>query len=106
MKSKVRVERFDQALSLASAASLLRIGEEALRALVVTGQIPALSLNSRHWILLREDVIEFIRVNAQTQQDQRMARWTNNPSCSADPEDTSAQPRKRGRGRPRKTDTY
>src|SRR5690349_6771379 len=68
-------EKATDALSLADAAALLRLGEDSLRELVAMGELPALSLNRKHLVLLREDVLEFIRTQARHQQDQRRTNW-------------------------------
>ncbi len=63
------------ALSLADAAALLLLGEDSLRELILMGEIPALSLNRKHIVLLKEDVIEFIRTHARRQQAQKRTAW-------------------------------
>lgn len=88
----------DQALSLADAASMLRLGEDALRELIVSGRIPALSLNRKHVVLLREDVIQFIRTHAHIQQEQRRVNWGEARGRVLD-QLPPATPRKRGRPR-------
>lgn len=49
------------------AAEILRCGVEAVHKVIDTGELPALQLNQRHWVLLRDDVIEFVRVKAREQ---------------------------------------
>lgn len=46
-----------------------------MRELVLMGEIPALSLNKKHLVLLREDVLEFIRAQSRIQQTARRAAW-------------------------------
>lgn len=61
-------------LSLDEAASIMRLGVDAARELVLAGVIPAVTLNKKHMVLLREDVIEFLRETARRQQAERKAR--------------------------------
>ena len=86
-----------ETIGLIEAAALLHIGREALRTLCERGEIPALSLNRKHWVLLRSDILAYI---AHTARQQAAARRR---SCepSARPIDTSTdgEPRK---GRPRR----
>lgn len=85
-----------ETMSLAEAASFMRIGIDALRSLIYEGLVPALSLNQKHWVLLRSDLVEFIRHTAHQQQMGRRSlaeesRWATLP----------AKPAVRARGRPR-----
>lgn len=63
--------RHDDALSMEQAAQLLRIGVDAMRELVILGEVPALSLNRKHWVLLRSHLLEFIKDRAEGQQETR-----------------------------------
>lgn len=40
------------------AAEILRCGVEVVRKIIANGELPALQLTQRHWVLLRDDVIE------------------------------------------------
>lgn len=85
-----------EAMSLAEAASFIRIGVDALRALIFEGLVPALSLNQKHWVLLRSDLIDFVRATARQQQLHRRSlaeegRRTEMPD--------ELRPRRRGRPR-------
>lgn len=61
-------------LGLGEAAAMMRLGEDSLRELIVVGQIPAVSLNRKHWVILREDVLTFLRETAQRQASERRER--------------------------------
>ena len=56
-----------ETIGLIEAAALLHIGREALRTLCERGEIPALSLNRKHWVLLRSDVLAYIAHTARRQ---------------------------------------
>lgn len=60
--------RHQETMSIAEAAAFIRIGVDALRELILAGQIPALTLNQKHWVLLRSDLVEFVRNIARQQQ--------------------------------------
>lgn len=84
-----------EAMSLAEAASFMRIGVDALRALIFEGLVPALSLNQKHWVLLRSDLIDFVRATARQQQLHRK-------SLAEEPETLNLNELPLRRGRPRK----
>lgn len=83
-------------INITEAAALLRCGFETAKALIDTGELPALQLNQRHWVLLREDVLDFIRVRARKQA---MARKEAHELKLARESAATAAPRKRGRKR-------
>lgn len=53
------------------AAQILRCGVRSVQDLVETGDLPALELNQRHTVLLREDVIDYVRKRAREQATER-----------------------------------
>lgn len=61
----------NETLSLEEGAQLARVGLECFTELATTGQIPATRLNQKHWVLLREDVIDFIRTRGREQAKAR-----------------------------------
>lgn len=61
----------NEVLSLAEAAALAKCGVDCMRALVDAGEVPAARLNQKYTILLREDVIDFLRVKARQQAEER-----------------------------------
>lgn len=61
-----------ETLSLKEAAAMLGIGLESMRGLIRDGAIPAVSLNHKHMVLLRSDVIAFVRDTARRQQEARL----------------------------------
>ncbi len=74
-QSFARSESFPHdCLGLNEAAALLRLGVDATRELINAGALPALSLNRKHLVILRADVISFIRDTARAQQNERKAR--------------------------------
>ena len=60
-----------ETLSVEEAAALAKCGVECMRALVDAGEVPAARLNRKHTVLLREDVIDFLRTRARQQADER-----------------------------------
>ena len=58
-------------LDLKEAAAFLHLGYEAMKSLVDSGQVPAVSLNQKHTVLLREDLVAFIRDEGRRQADER-----------------------------------
>lgn len=61
-----------ETLSLKEAAAMIGIGLESMRSLILDGEIPAVSLNHKHMVLLRSDVIAFVRDTARRQQAERI----------------------------------
>ncbi|WP_425493091.1 helix-turn-helix domain-containing protein [Novilysobacter antarcticus] len=92
-----------ECLSLSETAELLRMGVDATRDLITTGELPALSLNRKHLVILRDDVINFVREAAKRQQRERKDRHVR---CAAnDPTDTVHEvdePQRRNGGRRRR----
>ena len=60
-----------EVLSLEEAAALAKCGLECMRALVDAGEVPAARLNRKHTVLLRDDVIDFLRTKARQQAEER-----------------------------------
>lgn len=60
-----------ETMNLEDSAKLVGVGLEAWRDIVDSGQVPAVRLNQKHTVLLREDVIDFIRVMARKQAEER-----------------------------------
>jgi len=61
----------EDTIGIEDAAVMLRLGLDATRELVDTGQLPALRLNQKHTVLLREDVRDYIREEGRRQAEQR-----------------------------------
>lgn len=61
----------EDVLTLAQASKVMHLGIEAMRELVSTGDIDALSCNQKHTVLLREVVIDYIRKQGQKQAQER-----------------------------------
>lgn len=84
-------------IGIEEAAALLRCGVRTVRTLIATGELPALQLSQRQWVLLRDDVLEFIRVRAHRQANARKAeRARQHAKDSATP---VVVPRRSGRKR-------
>jgi hypothetical protein len=81
-------------LTLAETAQFLRLGLEATRALFECGELLGTSLNQKHAVFLREDLISYLRETSRRQAAQRRA--TAAPAAPA-------RPRVARTGRPRRT---
>ena len=66
----------DETLTLEEAAALAKVGVDRMRTLAQNGDIYATSLNQKHWVFLRDDVIDFLRRRAREQAKQRRERHT------------------------------
>lgn len=61
----------DDTLGLEGAARMLRLGLEAMKELVDKGEVPAVRLNQKHTVMLREDLIAFLRSEGRRQAAER-----------------------------------
>lgn len=68
-----------ETLNLEEAAALARLGVESMRDLIDAGEVPAVRLNQKHTVLLREDVIDFIRTKARQQAEERRRARQDKP---------------------------
>lgn len=64
----------DPTMDLEQAAAFMHLGYKAMKELVDSGEVPALSLNQKHTILLREDLITYVREQGRKQADKRRER--------------------------------
>jgi hypothetical protein len=64
----------DPTMDLQQAADFLHLGLKSMKELVDSGEVPALSLNQKHTILLRDDLITFVREQGRKQADKRRSR--------------------------------
>lgn len=65
------MDDLDDTLGLEGAARMLRLGLEAMKDLVDKGEVPAVRLNQKHTVMLREDLIEFLRAEGRRQAAER-----------------------------------
>lgn len=61
-------------LDLKQAAKFLRAGYETTKELVENGDLPAVCLNQKHTVLLREDLIAYVREEGRRQAATRKAK--------------------------------
>lgn len=61
----------DPTMDLQQAATFMHLGLEAMKKLVDSGDVPALSLNQKHTILLRDDLIDYVREQGRKQAEKR-----------------------------------
>lgn len=73
---------YDEVIDLEQASALLHLGIDATRKLIDLGELPALRLNQKHTVLLREDVIEFIRTEGRRQAEERRKQATQTSAFS------------------------
>jgi hypothetical protein len=60
-----------ETLDLKQAAAFLRLGYESMKDLVDAGAVPAVCLNQKHTVLLREDLIAYVRDEGRKQAEER-----------------------------------
>lgn len=87
----------DPTMDLEQAAAFLHLGYKAMKELVDSGAVPALSLNQKHTILLRDDLITYVREQGRAQASKRRARKAAaiphpNPQRRATRSRTAAKP--------------
>ncbi|MEN5425925.1 hypothetical protein ABE522_06075 [Stenotrophomonas pennii] len=73
----------EDTLGLEDAAKVLRLGLEAMKALVEEGTVPAVRLNQKHTVMLREDLIEFLRAEGRRQAAERKAAIGKRPAANS-----------------------
>ncbi|QNG82164.1 DNA-binding protein [Stenotrophomonas maltophilia] len=61
----------EDTLGLEAAARIMRLGLEAMKELVDKGEVPAVRLNQKHTVMLREDLIDFLRSEGRRQAAER-----------------------------------
>ncbi|MBA0255519.1 DNA-binding protein [Stenotrophomonas maltophilia] len=66
-----QVASLDDTLGLEGAARMMRLGLEAMKELVDKGEVPAVRLNQKHTVMLREDLIDFLRSEGRRQAAER-----------------------------------
>ncbi|WEN13669.1 hypothetical protein PY254_10465 [Rhodanobacter sp. AS-Z3] len=64
----------DPTMDLQQAADFLHLGLKSMKELVDSGAVPALSLNQKHTILLRDDLIAYVREQGRAQAARRRSR--------------------------------
>lgn len=64
-------ESMEDTLGLEAAARMMRLGLEAMKELVDKGDVPAVRLNQKHTVMLREDLIDFLRSEGRKQAAER-----------------------------------
>lgn len=64
----------DPTMDLQQAADFLHLGLKSMKELVESGAVPALSCNQKHTILLRDDLIDYVREQGRLQASKRRAR--------------------------------
>lgn len=70
-KRRQVMEDLDDTMGLEGAARMLRLGLEAMKDLVDKGEVPAVRLNQKHTVMLREDLIDFLRSEGRRQAAER-----------------------------------
>lgn len=60
-----------ETLDLQEASDLLRIDQSSMKELVDKGEVPAVVLNEKHLVILREDLITYLREEGRRQTEDR-----------------------------------
>lgn len=81
----------DDTLGLEGAAKMLRLGLEAMKDLVDKGEVPAVRLNQKHTVMLREDLIEFLRLEGRRQAAERKKSMIKHRCRPSAPEDAHSK---------------
>jgi len=87
----------DDTLGLDAAAKLLRLGLEAMKDQVDKGEVPAVRLNQKHTVMLREDLIDFLRSEGRRQAAERKKSAVGNQRAADASVGTT--PKRKGRAR-------
>jgi hypothetical protein len=95
--NQAQAERLDETLGLEGAARMMRLGLEAMKELVDRGEVPAVRLNQKHTVMLREDLIDFLRSEGRKQAAER--RKSANCKEAAQTKNNSSVTRKAARPR-------
>lgn len=87
----------DDTLGLEDAARMMRLGLEAMKELVENGDVPAVRLNQKHTVMLRGDLIDFLREEGRRQAAERKKSATGNrPAANAA---VASAPKRKGKAR-------
>lgn len=87
----------DDTLGIEGAAKMLRLGLEAMKELVDKGEVPAVRLNQKHTVLLRDDLIDFLRTEGRRQAAERKkSAIGTRPAANAS---VGATPKRKGKAR-------
>lgn len=82
-------QHYDETLSLEEGAKFLRLGLKAMKELVESGAVPATSLNQKHTVMLREDLIAYLRVEGRRQAEARRIKKLKDSARLAKPKKAS-----------------
>lgn len=83
-RSQPSSDERDDTLGLEGAAKMLRLGLEAMKDLVDKGEVPAVRLNQKHTVMLRDDLIDFLRSEGRRQAAERKKSANGNrPSANS-----------------------
>ena len=66
----------DDTMNLESAADFLHLGYLAMKELVDTGEVPALRCNQKHTVMLRADLVDYVRTKGREQAESRRRKGT------------------------------
>lgn len=87
----------EDTLGLEGAARMMRLGLEAMKDLVDKGEVPAVRLNQKHTVMLREDLIDFLRLEGRRQAAERKkSAIGTRPAANAA---VGATPKRKGKAR-------
>lgn len=84
----------DATLGLEDAAKVMRLGVESMKELVENGTVPAVRLNQKHTVLLREDLINYLREEGRRQAAARREAVGDRPAANTPVEVQAPRPTK------------
>lgn len=62
---------YGETLDIKEAAAMLHLGYDAMKDLIDVGAVPALVLNKKHTVMLRDDLIAYVRDEGRKQAEDR-----------------------------------
>lgn len=85
-----------ETLSVEEAADLIFLGRDAMKELIDSGVVPAVRCNQKHTVMLREDVLAYVREEGRRQAEARRKTVTVRKAATSGP---APQPGRRRRTR-------
>lgn len=70
-------------LTVEEAAEVAKVGVDCMKALIDTGQLPAVRLNQKHCVVLEDHLMRFLDERAITQSKDRKRKHAQTPAPTA-----------------------
>lgn len=84
--------RDDETMGLEDGAKFLRLGLKAMKELIDSGAVPATILNQKHTVMLREDLVGYLREEGRRQADARRVQKLKEVARAARPRKVAKHP--------------